>query len=66
MSLLLERKGTSAPLPRLDGKEVLVGPNPEICKVKGVMFGGRKQFLIDSAGEQGFYNLIAHLSPRTM
>lgn len=66
MSLLLERKGTSAPLPRLDGKEVLVGPNPEICKVKGVMFGGRKQFLIDAAGEQGFYNLIAHLSPRTM
>jgi len=66
MSLLLERKGTSAPLPRLDGKEILVGPNPEVCKVKGVMFGGRKQFLIDSAGEQGFYNLIAHLSPRTM
>jgi hypothetical protein len=66
MSLLLERKGTSAPLPRLDGKEVLVGPNPEVAKVKGVMFGGRKQFLIDAAGEQGFYNLIAHLSPRTM
>ena len=51
MSLLLEKKGTSAPLPRLDGKEVLVGPNPEVAKVKGVMFGGRKQFLIDATGE---------------
>jgi predicted hydrocarbon binding protein len=66
MSLLLERKGTSAPLPRLDGKEILVGANPDAAKVKGVMFGGRKQFLIDSTGEQGFYNLLAHLSPRTM
>jgi predicted hydrocarbon binding protein len=66
MSLLLERKGTSAPPPRLDGKEVLVGPNPDVAKVKGVMFGGRKQFLIDATAEQGFYNLLAHLSPRTM
>jgi len=66
MSLLLERKGTSAPPPRLDGKEVLVGPNPEVAKVKGVMFGGRKQFLIDATGEQGFYNVLAHLTPRTM
>src|SRR5437868_11578195 len=66
MSLLLEKKGTSAPLPRLDGREVLVGPNPEVAKVKGVMFGGRKQFLIDATGEQGFYNVLAHLTPRTM
>ncbi len=36
MSLLMERKGVIAP-PRLDGKEVLVGPNPDVAKVKGVM-----------------------------
>jgi predicted hydrocarbon binding protein len=66
MSLLLERKGTHAPLPRLDGKEVLVGPDPSIAKVKGVMFGGRKQFLIDAIGDEGFYAVLARLSPRTM
>jgi len=66
MSLLLETKGNTAPLPRLDGKEVLVGPDPTICKVKGVMFGGRKQFLIDVAGEQSFYDVLSRLSPRTM
>ena len=66
MSLLLERHGTAAPLPRLDGRDVLVGPDPSVCKVKGVMFGGRKQFLVDTAGEETFYNVLAHLSPRTM
>src|SRR5258706_28824 len=40
MSLLMQRKGPPAPLPRLEGKEILTGPNPEIAKVKGVMFGG--------------------------
>lgn len=65
MSLLVQR-GTAAPLPRLEGKEVLVGPNPEAAKVKGVMFGGRKQFLLDIAGEEGFYGVLAKLSPRTM
>ena len=51
--------------PRLDGKEVLVGPDPSVCRVKGVMFGGRKQFLLDTAGEAGFTDLTAGLTPRT-
>lgn len=66
MPLLLERKGTHAPLPRLEGKEVLVGPDPSICKVKGVMFGGRKQFVVDTAGEEGFQAILDKLSPRTL
>jgi predicted hydrocarbon binding protein len=66
MSLLHQKKGTSAPLPRLEGKEVLVGPNPDVAKVKGVMFGGRKQFLIDTLGEPVFYDMLVRLSPRTM
>ncbi len=65
MSLLMQRKGPAAPLPRLEGKEVLVGPNPDVAKVKGVMFGGRKQFLSDVAGEEGFAAIIAKLSPKT-
>lgn len=66
MSLLFERYGASAPLPRLSGQEVLVGPDPSICKVKGVMFGGRKQFLIEATGERGFNEIISGLSPRTL
>src|SRR6478672_8635592 len=66
MSLLQQKKGTTAPLPRLEGKEVLVGAKPDVAKVKGVMFGARKQFLLDTAGEQGFYDLLLRLSPRTM
>jgi predicted hydrocarbon binding protein len=65
MSLLLQRKGPAAPLPRLEGKEVLVGPNPDAARVKGVMFGGRKQFLNEVAGEEGFAAIIAKLTPRT-
>ena len=65
-SLLQQKKGTSAPLPRLEGKEVLVGSRPDVAKVKGVMFGGRKQFLVEMIGEQGFYDLLVRLSPRTM
>ncbi|HXG59451.1 MAG TPA: hypothetical protein VNL91_10550 [Thermoanaerobaculia bacterium] len=64
MSLLMQ-KGGSGPVPRLDGREVLVGPDPEICKVKGVMFGGRKQFLIDTMGEEGFHDFAATLTPKT-
>lgn len=64
MSLLKERKGPPAPLPRLDGREVLAGRNPDIAKVKGVMFGGRKQFLLD-IGEADFQAVLAKLSPRT-
>ncbi|MCU1348466.1 MAG: hypothetical protein JWO56_1496 [Acidobacteria bacterium] len=65
MSILLERKGSSAPLPRLEGKESLTGPNPDIAKVKGVMFGGRKQFLVDTAGDEAFKAVLAKLSPRS-
>jgi predicted hydrocarbon binding protein len=65
MSILLQRKGSTAPLPRLEGKEVLIGPNPDIAKVKGVMFGGRKQFLVDTAGEDGFKAVLAKLPPRS-
>ena len=66
MSILQQKKGTTAPLPRLEGKEVLVGAKPDIAKVKGVMFGARKQFLIEMLGEQGFYDMLLRLSPRTM
>lgn len=65
MSLLAQRKGASGPIPRLEGKEVLVGPDPAICKVKGVMFGGRKQFLTEALGEAGFNELLEKLTPRT-
>ena len=64
MSLLMQRNVAVAP-PRLDGKEILVGSDPSICKVKGVMFGGRKQFLVDTVGEEGFTALAAKLTPRT-
>jgi predicted hydrocarbon binding protein len=65
MSLLAQRKGPPSPLPRLEGKEVLVGPDPSIAKVKGVMFGGRKQFLLDTIGETGLHELLTKLTPRT-
>ncbi|MEA2237414.1 MAG: hypothetical protein QOC81_2138 [Thermoanaerobaculia bacterium] len=61
----MQRKGPAAPLPRLEGKELLVGPNPDIAKVKGVMFGGRKQFLADTAGEEGLAAILAKISPKT-
>ena len=64
MSLLSQRK-RPGPLPRLEGKEVLTGPNPEIAKVKGVIFAGRKQFLTDFAGEETVKTVAAKLSPRT-
>jgi hypothetical protein len=64
MSLLKDRK-VSAAAPRLDGKEVLTGPDPSVAKVKGVMFGGRKQFLIDTIGEERFNKLADTLTPRT-
>jgi predicted hydrocarbon binding protein len=64
MSLLMQRKA-SATAPRLDGKEVLTGPDPSIAKVKGVMFGARKQFLVDTLGEAGFAAFLEKLSPRT-
>ena len=65
-SHLSDGKKSAERLPRLDGREVLVGPDPAISKVKGVMFGGRKQFLIDVTGEQSFYDVLSRLTPRTM
>src|SRR3990170_1985654 len=64
MSLMLEEK-VSTPAPRLEGKEVLVGADPSIAKVKGVMFGGRRQFLLDILGQDGFNAFIEKLTPRT-
>ena len=60
MSLLSERKG-SGPLPRLTGKEVLTAPDPSQSKLKGVIFAGRKQFLMDTVGRSGFDRLVASL-----
>ena len=64
MSLLIQEK-VSVPPPRLEGKEVLVGPDPSVCKVKGVMFGGRKQFLTDTLSEEALNAFYAKLTPRT-
>ena len=64
MSLLIERK-IALPTPRLQGKEVLTGPDPSVCKVKGVMFGGRRQFLLDTLGQEGFNAFTEKLSPQT-
>ena len=65
MSLLMQQQPAGHPPPRLEGKEVLVGPDPGICKVKGVMFGARKQFLLEALGEEGFKAFLAKLTPRT-
>jgi len=65
MSLLSSSKKLHLSAPRLEGKEVLIGPDPAVCKVKGVMFGGRKQFLLETLGEAGFQELLAKLSART-
>ncbi len=64
MSLLIQRK---APVtaPRLEGKEVLQGADPSLAKVKGVMFGARKQFLVEVLGEEGFNRFLEKLTPRT-
>jgi len=64
MSLLSERPA-GGHAPRLEGKEVRVGPDPTVCKVKGVMFGGRKAFLLETLGEAGFARLLEKLTPRT-
>jgi hypothetical protein len=63
VSILSDQK-TAGPAPRLDGKEVLTGPNPEIAKVKGVIFASRKQFLGTLDGD-AVEMVAAKLSPRT-
>ena len=64
MSLLATHKASAHP-PRLEGKEVLVGPDPAVAKVKGVMFGGRKTFLVEALGDAGFAAFLEKLTPRT-
>ena len=64
MSLLMEQKISLTP-PKLEGKEVLVGPDPNAARVKGVMFGARRQFLQDMLGADGFAAFLEKLSPRT-
>lgn len=63
-SLLLERKVPTPP-PKLEGKEMLHGPDPSIAKVKGVMFGGRRAFLLEALDQEGFNKFIEKLTPRT-
>ena len=64
MSLLAEHPNL-APATRLEGKEVLVGSDPGVAKVKGVMFGARKHFLVEQLGEEGFAKFLQKLTPRT-
>jgi hypothetical protein len=61
MSLLAEHN-TAGPVPRLDGREKLNAPNPEMAKIKGVIFAARKQFLTEIDGLEA---VAAKLSPRT-
>ena len=61
---LLSQRNTPGPIPRLDGKEVLTGPNPDVAKVKGVIFAGRKQFINETGGEEDFNAILAKLTPR--
>jgi hypothetical protein len=65
MLLAAHPRLAAAATPRPGGNEVLVGPDPSVCKVKGVMFAGRKQLLHELKGDAGFEDLLATLSPRT-
>ncbi len=60
----MQRKASANP-PRLDGKEELTGADPSVAKVKGVMFGARKQFLVETLGDAGFTAFLEKLTPRT-
>src|SRR4029078_1611119 len=62
---LLEQHPNLAPPARLEGKEVLTGPDPTVSKVKGVMFGARKHFLVEHLGEDGCLKFLPRLTPRT-
>ena len=53
------------PPPRLEGREVLVGSDPALAKVKGVMFSGRKQLLGELATPEELNRIVEALSPRT-
>lgn len=63
MSLLSERGGPQGPPPSLAGSEVLVdATHPELCKVKGVMFDGRKRFLTTQFPPEVFPNVVEALA----
>jgi hypothetical protein len=54
------------PAPELEGREVLAGPDPSVCMVKGVMFAARKHFLLETFGSSGYYDVLCRLSPATL
>ena len=62
---LLSQQQHAVPTPRLDGREKLKAANPDVAKVKGVIFSARKQFVTEIGGEDGFNTVAAKLSPRT-
>ncbi len=62
---IIRQKRIPVPAPRLDGNEILIGPDPSICMLKGAMFGARKQFVIDEAGQSGLQQIAAGLSQPT-
>jgi len=66
MSLLFQTGGPHREPLRFIGDEVLVGPDPSICKVKGVMFSARREFLIKDLGERTFYAVVSKLSGAVM
>jgi len=59
---LLSERNAAGPFPRLDGKQILTAANPEIAKVKGVIFASRKQFLTEM---NALDTVAAKLSPKT-
>jgi hypothetical protein len=66
MSLLLQQGGPRRGPAPMNGHEVLVGPDPDVCKVKGVMFAARREFLMKELGERTYYAIVSKLSPTTM
>jgi hypothetical protein len=62
---ILSKQQSSGPTPRLDGREKLTGANPDIAKVKGVIFAARKQFVTETGGDEGYNAVMVKLSPRT-
>lgn len=66
MSLLLQQGGPRRGPAPMNGHEVLAGPDPDVCKVKGVMFAARREFLLKELGERTYYAIVSKLSPTTM
>ena len=66
MSLLMKQGGPSRGAAPVVGNEVLIGPDPGICKVTGVMFAARREFLIKDLGERTYYSILTTLSPATL